>query len=68
MRKFEITLKDLSKYNNTGDRKVVVAAANEGTAIAVATEHFKGYDLVGFRELGVPTEDENVGATEGATE
>jgi hypothetical protein len=60
MRKFEITLKDLSKYKNTGERKVVVQAKDEGTAIAVATQHFKGYDLVGFEEVGVPLEGATV--------
>jgi hypothetical protein len=58
VKKFEITLKDLSKYRNTGERKVVVEAVNEGTAITVATQSFKEYEMVGFAELGIETEEE----------
>ena len=57
MKKFEITLKDLAKYNNTGERKIVVDAIDEGTAIELATQKFKKYDLVGFKELEVEPVD-----------
>jgi hypothetical protein len=53
--KFKVTLKDLSRYKNTGERTVVVKATNRYWATDVATKEFKGYEIVGFEEI---TEEE----------